>query len=101
MSNGMFQLPTPINEPIFTYAPGTEHRNTLISRYKSMYDDVVDIPQFINGEEIRTGDVRDCRPPHDHQHVIGHYHYGRAEHAQAAVDAALGAHASWSSMHWH
>ena len=101
MSNGMFQLPTPINEPILTYAPGTEHRNMLISRYKSMYDDVVDIPQFINGEEIRTGDLRDCRPPHDHQHVIGHYHYGRAEHAQAAVDAALGAHASWSSMPWH
>jgi 1-pyrroline-5-carboxylate dehydrogenase len=101
MANGMFQLPTPVNEPIYSYAPGTEHRTTLISTYEAMYQGMVDIPQFIDGKEVRTGDLRDCRPPHDHQHVIGRYHYGRAEHAQAAVDAALGAHASWSSMPWH
>ena len=101
MANGMFQLPTPVNEPIYSYAPGTEHRTTLISTYEAMYQGMVDIPQFIDGKEVRTGDLRDCRPPHDHQHVIGRYHHGRAEHAQAAVDAALGAHASWSSMPWH
>ncbi len=101
MSNGTFQLPAPVNEPIYSYAPGTEHRETLVSTYETMYNEAVDIPMFIQGQEVRTGDLRDCRPPHDHQHVIGQYHYGRAEHAQAAVDAALGAHPSWSSMPWH
>ena len=78
MANGMFQLPTPVNEPIYSYAQGTEHRTTLISTYEAMYQGMVDIPQFIDGKEVRTGDLRDCRPPHDHQHVIGRYHYGRA-----------------------
>jgi 1-pyrroline-5-carboxylate dehydrogenase len=101
MSNGMFQIPSPINEPIYSYAPGTEPREKLIATYQRMYNEVVDIPQFINGQEVRTGDLRDCRPPHDHQHKIGHYHYGNAGHAQAAVDAALSAHAAWSSMPWN
>lgn len=101
MSNGMFQIPSPINEPIYSYAPGTEPREKLIATYQRMYNEVVDIPQFINGKEVRTGDLRDCRPPHDHQHKIGHYHYGNAGHAQAAVDAALSAHAAWSSMPWN
>ena len=101
MSNGSFQLPAPVNEPIYSYAPGTPARETLIATYNDLYNQVKDIPQFIGGQEVRTHDLRDCRPPHDHQHVIGHYHYGKAEHAQAAVDAALGAHAAWSSMPWN
>ena len=101
MSNGSFQLPAPINEPIYSYAPGTPARETLIATYNDLYNQVKDIPQFIGGQEVRTNDLRECRPPHDHQHVIGHYHYGKAEHAQAAVDAALGAHAAWSSMPWN
>lgn len=101
MSNGTFQLPSPINEPIYSYAPGTEPREKLISTYQRMYNEIVDIPQFINGKEVRTGDLRDCRPPHDHQHKIGQYHYGNASHALEAVDAALAAHALWSSMPWN
>ena len=101
MSNGSFLIPTPINEPILSYAPGTAERKHLVAAYERMYNEVVDIPLYIDGKEIRTQDLRDCRPPHDHQHVIGHYHYGKAQHAKDAIDAALKAHASWSSMPWN
>ena len=101
MSNGSFLIPTPINEPILSYAPGTAERKHLVAAYERMYNEVVDIPLYIDGKEIRTQDLRDCRPPHDHQHVIGHYHYGKAQHAKDTIDAALKAHASWSSMPWN
>ncbi|NDD47410.1 MAG: 1-pyrroline-5-carboxylate dehydrogenase, partial [Flavobacteriia bacterium] len=57
MSNGSFQLPAPVNEPIYSYAPGTPARETLIATYNDLYNQVKDIPQFIGGQEIRTNDL--------------------------------------------
>jgi 1-pyrroline-5-carboxylate dehydrogenase len=65
-----------------------------------MLGEEVDIPMFIGGREVRSGSLRECRPPHDHQRVIGRYHWGGKEHVEQAIEAALAAHASWSSMPW-
>ena len=100
MPNALFNVPKAINEPVYSYAPGTPERTRLLSTYERMLGEQVDIPMFIGGKEIRTGELRDCRPPHDHQRVIGRYHWGTKEHVEQAVDAALAAHASWSSMPW-
>jgi len=100
MPNALFSVPKAVNEPVYSYAPGTPERARLLGTYERMLGECVDIPMFIGGREVRTGKLRDCRPPHDHQRVIGRYHWGTAAHVQEAVDAALAAHAAWSSMPW-
>lgn len=100
MPNALFSVPKAVNEPVYSYAPGTPERTRLLDTYESLLQQKIDIPMFIGGQEVRTGELRDCRPPHDHQRVIGQYHWGNSSHVSQAVDAALAAHASWSSMPW-
>jgi 1-pyrroline-5-carboxylate dehydrogenase len=53
---------------------------------------------IIDGKEIRTGNLQDIRPPHDHAHLLGRYHQGGKEHVQMAIDAALRAKPKWEAL---
>lgn len=100
MQKGIFKVPQPKNEVVLSYAPNTPERIALkaeLERRKSME---VDIPMYINGEKVFTNDKRSVHPPHEHQHVLGHYNYGDASHVHAAIDAALTAKAAWSALPW-
>ena len=100
MSNGIFNVPVASNEPIYDYAPGTPEREALLASYKEQYAATVDVPMYIGGEEIRTGNKDTLCPPHDHKHVLGHFHKGDATHVHQAIDAALGAREAWANMPW-
>jgi len=100
MSNGIFNVPVAANEPIYDYAPGTPEREALLASYKAQFNAQVDVPMYIGGEEVRTGNTGNLTPPHDHQHVIGTFHKGDASHVEAAIEAALAAKDAWSNMPW-
>ena len=89
MSNGISQVPTATNEPIYDYAPGTPEREALLAAYKEQYNGTVDVPMYIGGKEVRTGNLGELAPPHDHQHKLGVFHKGDASHVSAAIDEAL------------
>jgi 1-pyrroline-5-carboxylate dehydrogenase len=55
---------------------------------------------IINGKEIRTDNKIEIRPPHNIDHLLGHYHKGDASHVQMAIDAALDAKEEWENMPW-
>ncbi|MBI3299286.1 MAG: L-glutamate gamma-semialdehyde dehydrogenase [Elusimicrobia bacterium] len=101
MTNATYRVPVPQNEPILSYAPGTPEREALKASAKEMGSAVVDIPMFIGGQEVRTGKLGDCRPPHDHQRLIGRYHKGTKKHAADAVRAALKARRAWAATPFH
>lgn len=61
---------------------------------------VMDIPMYIGGEEVRTGNLKKLSPPHDHQHVLGNYHQGDKGHVQQAIDAAMAAKELWAGLSW-
>lgn len=100
MSNGIFNVPVAANETIYDYAPGTPEREALLASYKAQFNAQVDVPMYIGGEEVRTGNTGNLTPPHDHQHVIGTFHEGDASHVEAAIEAALAAKDRWSNMPW-
>jgi 1-pyrroline-5-carboxylate dehydrogenase len=56
---------------------------------------------IIGGKEVKTGNLGDCRMPHDHGHLLGTYHKAGEAEVQQAIDAALEAHKAWSEMPWH
>ena len=100
MTRGFFNVPKAVNEPVKSYAPGSPERKELLATYKAMFQDNVDIPMHINGEEIRTGNTKNIRPPHDHKHSVGQYHIADKSHIDIAISTALAAREAWSSVSW-
>ena len=100
MSNAFFKVPVPFNEPVLSYAPGSAERKAVKAMLEQLYNQQVDLPMHIGGKEIRTGNRHAMHPPHDHQHVLGHYHRGDGQHVQMAIEAALAARIKWSQMPW-
>ena len=91
------RVPHPENDPNLTYAPGTPARAELKARLATMAGETVDIPIVIGGQEIRSGATEPSVMPHQHGHVLGHFHKATADHVRQAVDAALAARKEWSS----
>lgn len=100
MSNGFFKVPFPKNEPVLSYAPGTKERQLLKKALEDARSKQLDIPMYIGSEEVRTGKKVKLSPPHDHQHVLGHFHAGDKGHVEQAITAALKAKDAWSNLSW-
>ena len=101
MSNGVYTAPYPATEPVKGYAPGSEEKESLLTKYKEMYNqEPIDVPMYIGSEEVRTNDKRKMSPPHDHAHNLGSFNFGTKEHVTKAIDAALAAKSDWANMPW-
>jgi len=100
MPKGFFTIPTPANEPVRSYAPGTPERELLKAAIAEARSQEVDVPMYIGSEEVRTGEKAKLSPPHDHQHVLGYYHRGTKSHVRDAIQAALAAKPAWESLPW-
>lgn len=100
MSLGTFNTPIPCNEPVLEYRPGSPEREALKAALKAQKAEVLDIPMYIGGQEVRTGDLGDVRPPHEHGHLLGRFHKGDAGHVEQAINAALHAKHDWENLPW-
>lgn len=100
MSKGIFKVPEIKNEPVKNYAPGSQERDQLKEALHEARGQVIEIPQFIGGEEIFSNVRVKISPPHDHHHVLGYFHEGNSDHVKQAIDAALKSKKAWSDMHW-
>lgn len=100
MPKGFFQVPYPNNEPVLSYAPGSRERKLLTQALEDARSQVLDIPMYIGGEEVRSGKKKKITPPHDHQHVLAHYHEGDKSHVEQAVQASLAAKEAWAALGW-
>ena len=100
MGKGFFNVPIAVNEPIKSYAPGSPEREAVLKTYKEMFNGKIDVPFYINGKDITTGNTRTMSPPHDHQHIIGTYHLAEKNHIEDAISTALEARKSWSQLPW-
>ena len=98
--SGIRRAPTPSNEPIRSYAPGSPERAALKARIKEMASERIDIPVVIGGKEIRTGETSNVVMPHAHGHVLATMHKASAKDVEAAVSAARKAWKEWSVWSW-
>ena len=100
MSNSSFKVPYPVNEEILNYTPKSSEKKSVLKKYKELFNSSVEIPLWINGKHIKTGETENIMPPHDHNHSIGFYHKANEKHVRDAIEAALNAKQKWSSMSW-
>jgi 1-pyrroline-5-carboxylate dehydrogenase len=101
MANGVFSVPSPRNEPVLAYAPGSLERKALREQIQKMSGEVIEITPRIGGKKIVTGKTAEAVMPHDHRHVLGVWHKAGASEVARAIEAALEAHTEWSRMPWH
>lgn len=100
MKNSIVTFPVPANEPVKSYLEGSPERVALDAELKRQHETVLDIPLIIGGKEIRTGNTADVVCPHDHKHVLAHYHKAGEKEIKMAIDAAMKAHKEWANTDW-
>jgi len=100
VSNAVFKIEKPKNEPALSYAPGTKEREELKARLVELRTQEIEIPLIIGGKEVRTGKLGKCIIPHNKEVVIGRYHMAGEKEVNDAIEAALAARHDWESMPW-
>jgi 1-pyrroline-5-carboxylate dehydrogenase len=100
MHNAYFHFAEPKNEPVLNYAPGSAERKSLQAAIKELKSVTRDIPMYINGKEVHSGEKIEIRPPHETAHLLGHFHKSDASHVNDAIQAALDAREAWANTAW-
>ena len=100
MQFGTFNYPSPMNEPVLSYAPGSSEKLALKKAIESLKKKTLDIPMIINGKNIRTGVKQAIHPPHEIKHILGHFHVGTKKEVNLAITAALKVRTDWANMNW-
>ena len=100
MSKAISQVPFAVNEPVRTYEPGSAEVKSLISTYKKMWKEQVEIPMIIDGKEVKSEDKIAISSPQDHQHNLGFYYKGNMQHVDDAINSALAAKEKWNNLGW-
>ena len=100
MSNGIFSVPDPRNEPILTYAPGSPERRALRAQMEKMSKEVIEIAPLIGGRRVPTDHTAEVVMPHNHRHALAVWHKAGPKEVAQAIDAALEAQRTWSRVPW-
>ena len=100
MTNGILRVPTPTNEPIQAYMPGSAERQALKQQLQQTLAAQVEIPIIIGGEALYTGNTTAVTCPHDHGHVLALAHQAGSAEVTRAVEVACEAWHTWSEMPW-
>ena len=100
MLKGFFNVPKAVNEPVKSYAPNSPEKAAVLAAYRKMWNETIDLPMYIGGKEIRTGNTKTLSAPHDHKHIVGKYHLADKSHAEAAIQNALDSKEQWANLAW-
>jgi 1-pyrroline-5-carboxylate dehydrogenase len=93
------QVPTPENEPVLQYAPGSPERADLEAALAELQAAARDLPHTIGGRRVMgSGEPIDVRQPHAHRKVLGTLRNATADDARSAVDAAMAAGPGWRAL---
>jgi 1-pyrroline-5-carboxylate dehydrogenase len=100
MHDAIVNVPTAVNEPALSYAPGSPERARVQAALAAVEREVVEIPCVVGGQRILTGKIREVVMPHRHRHVIARFHVATEDVAERAIRAALEARPNWSQLRW-
>jgi 1-pyrroline-5-carboxylate dehydrogenase len=93
---GTSNIPSPRNEPVLNYAPGSPERAALKAELKTLGSSVTDIPAVINGQEVRGGTTVRVVAPHRHSQHLATTHQADGRAIGNAIAAARRAQRDWS-----
>jgi 1-pyrroline-5-carboxylate dehydrogenase len=93
------QVPTPVNEPVLRYAPGSPERAQLEAKLAELAKERVELPLTIGGERRMGGGERvDIVQPHNHRAVLGTFAGATQADTRDAIAAAKQAAPAWRAL---
>ncbi|OCB91211.1 delta-1-pyrroline-5-carboxylate dehydrogenase [Sanghuangporus baumii] len=96
-----FKTPAVENEPMRSYAPGSEERRGLEAALKQLEQELpFEVPCFVNGKPIKTGKLAKQPIPDSHARHLCVYHEADTATVSAAIDGALAAKNEWEALPW-
>ncbi len=97
---GASPSPTPANEPVLGYTPGSPERKRIEAELDRQLGMQIEVPLVIGGQKLTPGNTRKLVMPHRHSHVTGISHQaGEPEIAKALAEAER-ARGPWAAMPW-
>jgi len=97
---GIYRIPTPKNEPVKSYAPGSPEREALKKAIADLKTRKLEVPMVIGGKDVTTDDIVKMTMPHEHGFELGHYYRGGKTEIEMAVTAALDVRNDWVNLPW-
>ncbi len=92
-------VPDPVNEPVKSYAPGSQERLALEERIKELTAERVELTMTIGGaQRLGGGEQIDVVQPHNRHAVLGTLGNATEDDVRAAIDAARQAAPTWRSL---
>ena len=98
---GIYKVPIPANEPVYSYAPGSKESGQLKKALAELKSQKIDVPMIIGGKEVRAGQPIKITAPHNHDLVLGQSYQGGKDEINGAIDAAMKAKKTWEEYPWH
>eukprot|EP00003_Mantamonas_plastica_P027721 TRINITY_DN6048_c0_g1_i1.p1 TRINITY_DN6048_c0_g1~~TRINITY_DN6048_c0_g1_i1.p1 ORF type:complete len:555 (+),score=210.88 TRINITY_DN6048_c0_g1_i1:34-1665(+) len=95
---GFSKLPTPANEPLRDYAPGSEDAEKLAAALEEMLNECPEICPIVNGEEVKTESQKQQTMPTRKNHVLCTYYEADKDLVNKAVEGAMEAKKEWEAM---
>src|ERR1041385_1718780 len=90
------KIPSPINEPVLAYAPGSPQRSELKQALKDLSSRQIEIPVVVGDRKSRTGKTGDAVMAHCHRYVLGQFHQAASANVNAGIKASREAWRDWS-----
>jgi 1-pyrroline-5-carboxylate dehydrogenase len=92
-------VPSPGNEPIRGYAPGSPERASLEEKIKDLAGERAELTMTVGGlQRMGGGDVVDVVQPHNYRHVLGQLRDATEADVTAAIELARQAAPGWRAL---
>jgi 1-pyrroline-5-carboxylate dehydrogenase len=92
-------VPSPVNEPVRQYPPGSPDRAALESKIKELAGEHAELTMTVGGHQrMAGGEPVDVVAPHNHRQVLGTLHNATEQDVAAAIDAAAAAAPAWRAL---
>jgi 1-pyrroline-5-carboxylate dehydrogenase len=93
------RVPSPVNEPVLQYAPGSPERAELQAKLVELVKEPLEGTLTIGGEQRAGGGPRfDVVQPHDHRSVLGTFTSATHQDTEDAIAAARAAAPAWQAL---
>jgi 1-pyrroline-5-carboxylate dehydrogenase len=97
--DGVTNVPSPANEPVRLYPPGSPDRAALESKIKELAGERAELTMTIGGQQrAGAGEPVDVVEPHNYRHVLGTMRGATDGDVAAAIDAAAAAAPGWRAL---
>ncbi|HEX4658585.1 MAG TPA: L-glutamate gamma-semialdehyde dehydrogenase [Streptosporangiaceae bacterium] len=92
-------VPFPVNEPVRSYAPGSQERAALENRIKDLAGERAELTMTVGGRNrMGAGERVDLVQPHNHRHVLGQLGTATYDDVAEAIATARQAAPGWREL---